>query len=72
MTSRRYEKPILVSLLALFMYLIAGSCFPLAVVKVSANDSAGGVVEHRDNGTWSTEVRSSDAGSGVREWLRAR
>jgi hypothetical protein len=60
------ENPILVSKLALEMYLVSGSCLPLAV-NVSANDLNGGTVEYRDNATLSAEVGSSLGGSGVRE-----
>jgi hypothetical protein len=60
------EKLILVSKLALEMYLFSGSCLPLAV-NVSANDVNRGTVEYRDNATLSAEVGSSLGGSGVRE-----
>jgi hypothetical protein len=61
------EKPILVSLLALAMCLIAGACFWLAT-KMSMNDLTAGAVVDQDNGTLSTKAKSSDAGVG--EWLR--
>jgi hypothetical protein len=44
------EKPILVSLLALAICLILGSCFPLAT-KTSANDLAAGAVVLQYSGT---------------------
>ena len=59
------KNPFWVSLLALEMCLVSGSCLPLAV-NVSANDSNGSAVDYRDNVTLSAEVRSSLGGSGVR------
>ena len=44
------ERPIFVSLLALKIYLVSGSCLSLAV-RVLASDLNGGAVEYRDNAT---------------------